>query len=320
MHKILLNSEVIIYMLSSSLILALLFIAFVYAVVIVKRWDFESFDTKQFKLEERSYLVSTIISFALVLKIMLLFYFVHTIDALSEFVPGAMCGAGVIKANVYGNYVLVMGIASVFLSFVWMSINTLDIKATDYPYMRVKNYLFIAIFLFIVVEYVLSWLYFTHINTTQAVSCCSVIYGKVGGGIPFGLDTTKLLMLFFLLFSLILISVWLSSYVVTILSSISFLVVAYYSVVYFFGTYIYQLPTHKCPFCMMQYHYYYVGYLVWGLLFGGIFLLCDSMIMKMFFKTKSNKSLKASLMMLVSFVLLCSGYVLVYYLENGVLL
>ena len=320
MHKILLNSEVIVYMLSQSLLLGLLLVAFGYAVVILKRWDFESFETKQFKLEDRSYLVSTIIVFAFVLKIMLLFYLVHTIDALSEFVPGAMCGAGVIKANVYGNYVLVMGIASVFLSFVWISINTLDIKESNYPYMKLKSYLFIAIFLFIVVEYVLSWLYFTHIDTTQAVSCCSVIYGKVGGGIPFGLDTFKLLALFYMLFVLILLSVWLSSYVVTILSSISFLAVAYYSVVYFFGTYIYELPTHKCPFCMMQYHYYYVGYLVWGLLFGGVFLLCDSIIMKMFFQTKSNKSLRVALVMIVSFVLLCSGYVLVYYLKNGVLL
>jgi D-alanyl-lipoteichoic acid acyltransferase DltB (MBOAT superfamily) len=71
---------------------------------------------------------------------------------------------------------------------------------------------------------------------------------------------------------------------------------------------------------MMQYHYYYVGYLVWGLLFGGVFLLCDSIIMKMFFQTKSNKSLRVALVMIVSFVLLCSGYVLVYYLKNGVLL
>jgi len=320
MHKILLNSEVIVYMLSQSLILALLFIAFVYSVIIIKRWNFDSFDTKQFKLEDKSYLVSTIIVFALVLKSMLLFFFVHTIDALSEFVPGAMCGAGVIKANVYGNYVLVMGIVSVFFSFVWMSINSLDIKSKTYPYMKLKSYLFIAIFIFIVAEYILSWLYFTHINTTQAVSCCSVIYGKVGGGIPFGLDTTKLLVLFYLLFVLILLSVWLSSYMVTILSAIGFLVVAYYSVVYFFGTYIYQLPTHKCPFCMMQHYYYYVGYLVWGLLFGAIFLLCDSMIMKLFFKTNSTKSLKASLVMLVLFVLLCSGYVVVYYLKNGVLL
>ena len=320
MSSILLNSEVIIYLLSQSLILALLAISFIYTISIIRKWDFDSFDTKQFKLEDMSYLVSTIIVIALVLKIFLLFYFVHTIDALSEFVAGAMCGAGVIKANIYGNYVLVMGIVSVFLSLVWISINSLDIKAKNYPYMRLKSYLFIAIFLFILIEYILSWLYFTNINTTQVVSCCSVIYGKVGGGVPFGLDNFKLLTLFALFFILILLSLWLANYVVVFISALAFLIVSYYSVVYFFGTYIYELPTHKCPFCMLQHYYYYVGYLVWGLLFGGVFLLCDSMIMKIFFHTKSDKSQKIALLMIVLFVILSIGYVLVYYIKNGVLL
>jgi hypothetical protein len=320
MDKILLNSEVIIYLLSKSLMMLLLFVAFVYSVVILKDWDFNQFTPKQFALENRSYLVSVIIVFALVLKSFLILYFVHTIDALSEFVPGAMCAAGVIKANIYGNYLLMLSLASIFLSFVWMSINAMDIKSLDYPYMRLKTIFFMVLFVLLVVEYGLDWLYFTHIDTQKAVSCCSVIYGKVGGGIPFGLDSVKLLMLFYLLFVLIVLSVWMRYVYISAISALMFLVVGYYSVVYFFGTYIYELPTHKCPFCMLQHYYHYVGYLVWGLLFGGVFLLLDSLIMQIFFKEKSTHLTKVATVMLLLFVALCSGYVMVYYIKNGVFL
>jgi len=59
-----------------------------------------------------------------------------------------------------------------------------------------------------------------------------------------------------------------------------FTVISYYGVVYFFGTYIYELPTHKCPFCMMQKEYHYVGYLLWGtLFFGSAFGLIYSIVL-----------------------------------------
>jgi hypothetical protein len=318
--KILLNSEVIVYLLSKSLMMLLLLVAFVYAIAILREWDFESFSPKQFALEDKSYLVSTIIVFALMLKVFLVFYFVHTIDALSEFVPGAMCAAGVIKANIYGNYLLSISIGTIFLSFLWMSINSLDLRLLNYPYMKIKALFFVILFLLLLVEFGLDWLYFTHINTQKAVSCCSVIYGKVGGGLPFGLDSAKLLILFYLLSVLILLSVWMEYIYIAIVSSVMFIFVGYYSVVYFFGTYIYELPTHKCPFCMLQHYYYYVGYLVWGLLFGGIFLLLDSLLMQVFFKQKSTRLKKVAIVMVISFVLLCSGYVVVYFIENGVFL
>ena len=322
MNDVLLNNEVIVYLLSETVLYLLLFVAFLVTVGLVRKWNFDAFTTEQFTLENRSYLVMTIIFFAIVLKIILLPYFVYTIDALSDLVPGAMCGAGVIKANAYGNPLLALKIVILFLSGLWLSINTIDLKAKRYPYLKLKSWFFLFIFVLISAEFLLDILYFTHIETTNPVSCCSVIFGQTGGAnsLPFGLDIPKLLMLFYLLFALIVLSLLSSLPLVSMASGILFVVVGYYAVVYFFGTYIYELPTHKCPFCMLQKHYYYVGYVIWGSLLLGTFYTLDSAVMQLFFKHPSRKLKRIALLFLTLFVLLCSAYVGIYYLKNGVLL
>ncbi len=322
MNEILLSNEVIVYLLSESLLYLLLFVAFVATVGVLREWNFERFTSKQFMLENRSYLVMTIIFFAMLLKVLLLPYFVYAIDRLSDLVPGAMCGAGVIKANAYGNPLLVLKIVILFLSGLWLSINNIDLKAKNYPYLKLKSWFFILIFLLLSGEFLLDILYFTHIETTNPVSCCSVIFGQIGGanGLPLGLDIPKLLTLFYLLFALIVLAILSDLALVSIIAGILFIVIGYYAVVYFFGTYIYELPTHKCPFCMLQDHYYYVGYFVWGSLLLGTFYALDNAVMRLLFKHPSRKLKRISLLFLNLFVLLCSAYVGIYYLKNGVLL
>jgi hypothetical protein len=200
--------------------------------------------------------------------------------------------------------------------------NSMDLKAKNYPYLKLKSWFFIIIFFLLSGEFLLDILYFTHIETTNPVSCCSVIFGQTGGanGLPFGLDIPKLLILFYLLFTLILLTVLSDLAVMSIVASLFFAVVAYYAVVYFFGTYIYELPTHQCPFCMLQDHYYYVGYLLWGLLLLGVFFTIDAAVMQGYFKQPSKSLKRISLLLLSLFVILCSAYVAIYYFKNGVLL
>jgi len=321
-NEILLSNEVIVYLLSETILYFLLFLAFLATLGLLKKWNFNAFTTEQFLLENRSYLVMTIVFFVMFLKIILLPYFVYTIDNLSNLIPGAMCGAGVIKANEYGNALLSLKIVILFLSGLWLSINSIDLKAKDYPYLKFKSWFFIIIFGLLSSEFLLDILYFTNIETTNPVSCCSVIFGQTGGtnGLPFGLDIQKLLILFYLLFILVILTSISNLAIMNIVSSLLFAVISYYSIVYFFGTYIYELPTHLCPFCMLQDHYYYVGYLLWGLLMLGVFLSIDSSLMQSFFKQPSKRLKKTSLLFLSLFVLLCSSYVAIYYLKNGVLL
>ena len=322
MNEILLSNEVIVYLLSETLLYLLLFIAFLVTLGLLKKWNFNAFTAEQFILENHSYLVMTIIFFVILLKVVLLPYFVYTIDNLSDLIPGAMCGAGVIKANGYGNPLLILKIIILFLSGLWLTVNSIDLGAKNYPYLKLKSWFFVFIFILLSTEFALDILYFTHIETSNPVSCCSVIFGQIGGanGLPFGLDIPKLMILFYLLFLLLVLAILADNALLTIVASILFASISYYAVVYVFGTYIYELPTHQCPFCMLQDHYYYIGYLVWGLLFLGVFFAIDSAIMYYFFEINSKALKKISLILLGLFVLLSSAYIAVYYIKNGVFL
>ena len=323
MNEILFSNQVIVYLLSESTLFILLFVAFLVSIKIVLKWNFESFTPAQFKLEQQAYLVTTITLFVFVMKFFLTLYFTFTIDALSLLVPGAMCSAGVITANDYGVPLLSLKLFILFGLTLWLYVNFYDVRTKNYQWFKEKSALFMLIFLLIIFELILDFLYFSNIDTHLPVSCCSALFGQLEGAnpLPFGLNIELLLILFYLLFSMVIVTLLTKQSLLYIVSNVLFLYVAYFLVVYFFGTYIYELPTHKCPFCMLQKEYYFVGYLLWSSLFLGSFMGINSAIIRMWLKKETSvKASKRVMVLLGFFVVLCSAYVGVYYLRNGVLL
>ncbi|MCW8820806.1 MAG: hypothetical protein OQK45_01150 [Sulfurovum sp.] len=322
MNEVLLSNQIIVFLLSESTLFILLLVAFVVSLKVLVKWDFESFMPFQFALERQAYLVSTIILFVFVMKFILVVYFIFSIDALSLLLPGAMCGAGVIKANVYGSYLLVLKLSILFLLTLWFYIHYYDMRTKNHQWFKHKSWLFSLIFVFIVLELGLDFSYFSNIDTHLPVSCCSALFGQLEGAnpLPFGLSVSLLLVLFYLLYILVILSLKSGYTLLYILTNILFVYIAYYAVVYFFGTYVYQLPTHKCPFCMLQAEYAYVGYLLWASLFMGTYIGLSDAISTLWLGKTDPKSKNIVVWLLSLFVLLCTAYVAVYYLRNGVLL
>ena len=322
MSNIFLNNQVLVYLLSEGILLLLLAVAFLVTVGMLRHWDFGSFSERQFALERRAYLVMTILGFVFIVKFLLVIYFVFTIDGLAVLIPGAMCAAGVISANDYGMNLLFVKLLLLFFLLLWMALNRYDLEAKQYPVFRQKSWLFVGIFALVLLEGWLDLSYFRHIDLRTPVSCCSALFGQLEGAnpLPFGLDIPKLLALYYLLYVVTAASLLLHQKIITLLSATLFMVVSYYAVVYFFGTYVYELPTHKCPFCMMQREYYFVGYAVWGSLFIGTFMALVWAIMGLVLREERRRERRWALLLLSAFVLLCTAYVAVYYLKNGVLL
>jgi len=322
MNSILLNRDVLVYLISETLIWGALLISAFIALIIIFKWDFNSTLKRQYDLEKRAYLVVTTIFIAFSIKFLLLPFFVFTIDELNTLIPGAMCAAGVISANSYGLKLLFLKIVILFLLLLWLFINYYDLEAKNYPYFKFKNWLFLIIFSLITIELYLDFLYFSNIDINRPVSCCSALFGQLEGAnpLPFGLNTPMLLILFYLLYLLIGFATFLKQTILEVIAYTLFIFSAYYGVVYFFGTYIYELPTHKCPFCMLQRDYYYIGYLIWGSLFIGVFLGLISAILKLFFKIENRKIELYAFYLTTLFITICSLYVISYYLKNGVFL
>lgn len=319
---ILLANEVIVFLALEAVLMALLTVAVVGTGTIIRNWDFSATTARQYGLEKRGYLVVLIILFTLVGKILLLPFFSLTLDRLAAIVPGAMCAAGVINANEYGFLLLGVKLAVLVLAGTWLILNRMDLQAPNYPYFRTKFWFFLVIYVVVAAESVLDVLYLTGISTLSPVQCCSIIYGVAvqGGGLPLGLNYPTLLLVFFLLYGLIIVLCLARFDLLNMLANLVFLFFGYLAVVYFFGTYIYQLPTHQCPFCMLQVEYFYVGYLVWGTFFLGVFFGVAGYALKLLTGKQVAFTRTWCMVFHSAFVILCSLYVGLYYLRNGVLL
>jgi len=88
----------------------------------------------------------------------------------------------------------------------------------------------------------------------------------------------------------------------------------------FFSTYVYQLPTHHCPFCLLQKDYYYVGYILYATLYVGTFFGISGAIMSAVLHTKQKRYFYISILSNTAYALIVTAYVVVYYFKNGVFL
>ena len=61
----------------------------------------------------------------------------------------------------------------------------------------------------------------------------------------------------------------LGGYLYAALSLLMF-IISLVSIVSFISLYIYELPTHHCPFCIIMEEYNYLGYLLYIFLFGAV--------------------------------------------------
>ena len=318
-NAVLTSSEVISVLFSEVVLIIFSTFVAINGFRIYKNWNFESLHESQFELEKKTYFTTTFIYFILFVKFFLFIFFANTIDKLSNIVPGAMCGAGVIGSNNFGIPIFIIKLIFLFLTICWIIINKIDLNS-NYIFLKQKYLLFFVIFGLLVFDFVLQILFFTHISLESAVQCCSIIYGVSDGNshIPFELpqilfSVVFILVIFLLNISLITKNLWLS-----FIFGCLFLYFGYYFSLHILGIYIYELPTHICPFCMLQREYYFIGYLVWGVLFFGAFFAIAPNVLNILVGRYSQTSFKISILFNFIYVIISLWYICGYYIKNGV--
>ena len=265
---------------------------------IIRRWDITSGSESQLALERKTYLVSTVLSYLLAFELFSLLMFVYTADHNHRLFVGAMCAAGSLNVNAYGYPTLVLKIINSILCAIWLVLNYTDNRAPDYPLIRTKYKFLIVISAALGLEALLQVGYFFNIRADVITSCCGTLFGEDSQGVAgdiAGLPPYGTLVLFFL------------SAVLTIRTGIYFYVTgrasrlfAYLSTWMFcvslvalisvISVYFYELPTHHCPFCILQQEYHFIGYPIYLTLFaGGIPGICVGIIERF----KQTASLKA---------------------------
>jgi hypothetical protein len=248
-----------------------------YGVQILRHWDLSSGSELQLKLERRTYLISTFVAYAFAFELISLFLFIYTADHLHSFFVGAMCAAGSLYANPWGYPVIILRIVNFLLAGVWLIVNYADNQGYDYPLIRMKYGLLLIIAPLMLTETVMQANYFFGLDPEVITSCCGALFsakaGNVAGeiiGFPHGpmeiaFATTMLLLLGSGIFAYrtgkggyVFAAMALAAFLVSVASFISFISIYYY-----------ELPTHHCPFCILQTEYGCIGYPLYLALLAG---------------------------------------------------
>ncbi len=274
-----------------------------YGIRILRYWNPACGSEQQLELERRTYLISTIMSYILSFELISLFLFIYTADDLHTLFTGAMCAAGTLAVNSFGYPTLLIKIINFVLAGIWLIVNYTDNRGYDYPLIRVKYILLTLIVPLLLLESFLLFAYFAGLKPDIITSCCGSLFSHESGG--FSGDLASLpyrptRIVFFICMAITVCSglvfyVALTNriraltglfaaqevqkmfsailkcgggYLFSIAAAVTFLV-ACASVVSFICLYFYELPTHHCPFCILQKEYHYVGYLLYATLFGG---------------------------------------------------
>jgi hypothetical protein len=272
-----LHPAIIALLISSGLMSLLVFSATWYGIRIIRNWDIRSGSSIQLDLERRTYFISTVLTYAFGFQLISLFLFVYTADSLCTLFTGAMCAVGTLNVNEYGYPVLILKLLNFILAGLWLIVNYTDNRGYDYPLIRKKYAFLIGMAPLLMAETVLQASYFLNLHPDVITSCCGSLFSSGGQNIASGISTfppkiMEALLSFAMAMTLgagiLFFRKQRGGYVLSVVAAASF-PIALASVLAFIAPYVYELPTHHCPFCLLQKEYGYIGYPLYAALLGG---------------------------------------------------
>ncbi|MFO0753605.1 MAG: hypothetical protein U0411_09815 [Thermodesulfovibrionales bacterium] len=262
----------------SSLLIGLMVLyAALHAVRIVLRWDIRSGSELQLRLERETYLVSTLLAYAFGFQLLSFFLYIFTADTLHGLFVGAMCAAGTLQVNGYGYPALVLKLLTFLLAGLWLIVNYTDTRAYDYPLIRKKYVLLLALVPFIVTEMAVQGLYLSGLRADIITSCCGSLFSADSRGVTSDLAALPVLPMEIAFYAAMGASLLLGlrfllkgrgGYLFSFAAGAAFFV-AIASLISFISLYFYEMPAHHCPFDILQKEYGFIGYPLYLALLGG---------------------------------------------------
>lgn len=249
---------------------------------IARHWQPEQADDRQLTLERRCDLVATLVQWAVGFQSFALLLFLYTLEDLHPLFVGAMCATGTLNANPVGWHLLWLKLLLFLGGSLWWVANHLDQRVPEAPLTRPKFLTLLALVPLAGADLVLMVVYFAGLKPEIITSCCGSLFSTAGHGVASdlaSLPVRAMIIAFYavsLLFGgMLLICRWRSGWGWRMLLAAGaglFGATALASVVAFISIYYYRLPSHHCPFDLLQGHYHFIGYPLYFCLFGA--LLC----------------------------------------------
>ncbi|MCX8084780.1 MAG: hypothetical protein N3C60_07675 [Calditerrivibrio sp.] len=283
----------------------------------ITQFNSEIHNNKQFEIEKKIYLISSYVYVSFTIKIILFFLYFYIMDEISQFIPGAMCAIGSHNAYPPSYYLIFLKIIVIFLVFYWTQLHKIDLTYPNPPYTKVKLIFLIILSTLIIVEFLFEIIVLYNIDPNKIVSCCGTLFSEEGPlKMLLGIKPQYLVLIHLCL--LFIFSFTFNKPAIYGLISTLFFIVSLTLIITFHSPYIYQEPAHRCPFCLIQKEYFYIGYVIYILLLSGTALGIGRYFMFFFFGIDFKNWTTYSFLMYICYSLILYVVVLRYFLVNGV--
>jgi hypothetical protein len=322
--------------LAGLLVLALGIFAARTAIRVLRFWNPASDTNLQINLENEIWLASTLVEYGLGFQVITLILFVLAADTFCQVIVGAMCATGALMANNFGIPALLVKITGVFLYGFWIVLHKLDISSETYPLVRFKYIFLLLILPLLFADITLQTLYIAYLSPDIITSCCAVVFSpsaETGGNLLESFQQSTLLLLYYstviglILVGGLLLKRWILPLAAVFSSGwVWFLGLATVAIITVFSSYIYAMPYHNCPFCILKPEYHYIGFLLYFTLIPASFFGLATVLVEPF-KHKDDlaepvikfqrAAIKTALILLVLLTAASSYHYLLYRISGG---
>ncbi len=271
----LLNPAIMALILVSGVVVLMLLLASWFGVQIVRHWDINSGSEHQLLLERRTYLISTLVTWAFAAELVSLLLFVYNAESMSGQFVGAMCATGVLNVNEWGWPTMLVKIAVFFTGAVWLMLNSMDNKGYDYPLTRLKYLLLLFILPLVLAESLFQLRHFLNMDPDVITSCCGALFSADAEGVAAEISAVEpgTAMRAFYGSGVVVLAtgIWYGltrrgGTLFAVCGGVAF-VVALVAIISFVSLYVYEHPHHHCPFCILKSGHNYIGYMLYIPLF-----------------------------------------------------
>jgi len=306
------------------------------AIRVLRHWNPHSDDNLQIKLENEIWLASTLVEYGLGFQILTLVLFVLAADTFCQVIVGAMCATGALLANNFGMPALLVKIAGVFIYGFWIVLHKLDISSATYPLVKIKYIYLLLVLPLLLADIILQTLYIANLSPDIITSCCAVVFaasGETGRNLLAGYSQTTLLHLYYstiivlLGLGCILLKYWLLPLAAVFSAGwFWFLGLATVAIITVFSSYIYAMPYHHCPFCILKPEYHYIGFALYFTLIPASFFGFSTVLVEPFknmdnleaaIRKYQRTAILISLVLLLFLAAISSYHYLVYKITGG---
>ncbi len=306
------------------------------AIRVLRYWNPSSDANLQINLENEIWLASTLVEYGLGFQIITLILFALAADTFCQVIVGAMCATGALLANDFGMPALLVKIAGVFLYGFWIVLHKLDISSETYPLVRIKYIYLLLILPLLFADITLQTLYIAFLSPDIITSCCAVVFSssaETGRNLLQSFPQGALLLLYYIsVIGLIVLGcLLLKRWTVTLAALYStcwlwFLGLATVAIITVFSSYIYAMPYHKCPFCILKPEYHYIGFALYFTLIPAAFFGLATVLVEPFKNREGlagivsrfqRNAIKISLFLLVTLAVISSYHYVLYMISGG---